>query len=109
MEPRNATKLSEEKEKTAQVFVKSILGRTIQCTLDDGRTATGVFICLDRLKNMILTNVEEQQRISSSKSPSDFGTDNNKYEEGGAIYRKRRLSQAMIPGKHLVKVHLLDK
>ena len=29
--------------------MKSLLGKTIRCTLDDGRTAEGEFICLDRM------------------------------------------------------------
>lgn len=30
-------------------MMRSILGKSIKCTLDDGRTATGTFVCMDRL------------------------------------------------------------
>jgi hypothetical protein len=29
--------------------MRAILGKTIKCTLDDGRTATGTLLCVDRL------------------------------------------------------------
>ena len=30
-------------------MIRGILGQSIKCTLDDGRTATGTFVCMDRL------------------------------------------------------------
>jgi hypothetical protein len=36
-------------EKVPLTIVQSYLGRKIRCTLSDGRTAEGVFICIDRL------------------------------------------------------------
>jgi hypothetical protein len=33
----------------SKVFVQSILGHTVVCTLSDGRTATGRLVCVDRL------------------------------------------------------------
>ena len=30
-------------------MMRAILGKSIKCTLDDGRTATGTFVCMDRL------------------------------------------------------------
>ena len=29
--------------------MESLLGKTLKCTLDDGRTATGKLVCIDRL------------------------------------------------------------
>jgi len=33
----------------SRAFVRSILGQTVVCTMTDGRTATGRFLCVDRL------------------------------------------------------------
>ena len=100
---RNDVETSEEKE--AQAYISSILGQKIKCTLDDGRTATGEFICLDRLKNIILQNVTEERLTIV---PPLRGNDGECLDDKQGFRRQRRLSQAMIPGKHLVKVHLLD-
>merc|ERR1711862_745954 len=82
---------------------------TLKCTLDDGRTVTGRFLCLDRLKNLVLSDVleirqipiqNEQQTLASSNNNNN-NNNNNKFE----IY-ERQLSQAMIPGEHLVKAEM---
>ena len=35
-------------QKAAEAMTQ-LLGQSIKCTLDDGRIATGTFVCLDRL------------------------------------------------------------
>ncbi|CAB9518893.1 expressed unknown protein [Seminavis robusta] len=82
----------------AELAMYKLLGARLKCTLSDGRTATGTFICLDRLKNMILMDVIERRVInrvdySPEMSPKEFPV-------------QRELAQAMIPGKHLVKVEM---
>ncbi|KAG7357317.1 LSM domain containing protein [Nitzschia inconspicua] len=91
----------------ATQYVQELLGEKIVCTLDDGRTVKGTFICIDRLSNIILTNnvVEERtihtadysQYKKSSLSPSYIDRQ---------LSMKRHLGQAMIPGSRLVKVEL---
>ena len=77
--------------------LQNLLGQKIKCTLDDGRTAMGTFICVDRLSNLILTNVVEERMVCSSDY-SDYRTED--------ILVRRDLSQAMVPGERLLKVEV---
>jgi len=95
----NAGANIKEESLNRQVVRNLLNGHELKCTMDDGRTATGVLVCIDRLQNIILSNVVEERTVDSSmyetaKTP------------GQVITIKRRLSQAMIPGPHLVKVEV---
>lgn len=102
-----------------------LLGKRMKSTLSDGRTLTGTFICIDRLKNLILTDVTEERMID----PSDYryrvgdgdGDNNNNNNgdndgnnddddinpmDGRVVKVERHISQAMIPGSRLVKVEI---
>jgi small nuclear ribonucleoprotein (snRNP)-like protein len=74
-----------------------LIGQSVKCTLDDGRTATGTFVCLDRLRNIILSDVLEERPVPASV----YGGDSNTI-----LVAERQLAQAMIPGAHLVKVEI---
>lgn len=94
----------------AQAAMYKLLGARLRCTLHDGRTATGTFICMDRLKNIILVDVWEERTIR----PSDYGasitttatTTPGSNVSNDCVPVRRELAQAMIPGKHLVKVEI---
>ena len=118
--------------KEAYEYTKSVLlGKEIKCTLSDGRNLTGKLICIDRLKNLILTNVTETRYIDPldykycvNKSGTDdnaivnnndnnHNNDNNAVDNDGDIRNNdtttkavRLISQAMINGKTLVKVEI---
>jgi len=81
--------------KSATDKIRGLLGCELTCTLDDGRLVTGDFVCLDRLKNILLTNVVEERMIELPNEAS--------------IPTKRKLTQAMIPGKHLQQVRVSRK
>mmetsp|Transcript_1902 Transcript_1902/g.5020 ORF Transcript_1902/g.5020 Transcript_1902/m.5020 type:complete len:146 (-) Transcript_1902:652-1089(-) len=104
-----------------------LLGCTVKCTLVDGRIATGRFVCLDRLRNIILCDVLEVRKVpvaaygsyvdsarqqhghdSKGKSKEERS---NEHEASSKhyVYAARKLSQAMVPGKHLVKVEVSQK
>jgi len=102
--PTTETSKSPNNGAKAQAFIKSILGRKIQCTLEDGRIAKGKFLCMDRLQNIILADVLERRPIGISHDVDNNhnGIESQLYGEG------RQLNQAMIPGKYLVKVQLLE-
>ena len=74
-----------------------LLGARIKCTLDDGRSATGRFICVDRLMNIILTDAVEERMISTS----DYSDSTN-----ATLPAVRKLGQALIPGERLTKVEI---
>lgn len=84
---------------TAREKVQSLLGERLKCTLDDGRSVTGTFVCVDRLTNLILTNATEERMVYSA----DYS--DTKDEK---ILATRRLSQVMIPGERL-KMLEVDK
>jgi small nuclear ribonucleoprotein (snRNP)-like protein len=103
--PTDSTNTHEPRNVVAALF-----GKEICCTMDDGRTVCGKFICLDRLKNMILNDVVEVrllaphlQRPHVLEGVPEAG-DSRPSEER---YRcERRLAHAMVPGKHLIKVEV---
>eukprot|EP00547_Thalassionema_nitzschioides_P014756 CAMPEP_0194241592 /NCGR_PEP_ID=MMETSP0158-20130606/7412_1 /TAXON_ID=33649 /ORGANISM="Thalassionema nitzschioides, Strain L26-B" /LENGTH=100 /DNA_ID=CAMNT_0038976517 /DNA_START=50 /DNA_END=352 /DNA_ORIENTATION=- len=83
--------------------MRKLLGKTLKCTLDDGRIATGKLICVDRLKNLILGHVLEERTVDSSfYCDEDYAATNG----SKVIVAKRELTQAMIPGIHLIKVEI---
>eukprot|EP01083_Nonionella_stella_P120938 362964_1 len=104
--------------------VTDLLDRRIKCTLQDGRTVEGNLQCLDRLKNIILDDAEEVRWIRNAasiynpNSPSpvvetkdgDDGKQQDTTDDNSDItVVKRIMAQALIPGKHLVKVELLQE
>jgi len=96
-------------------YTKSVLlGQQIKTTLSDGRNLTGTLICIDRLKNMILTNVKEERlidpldykyRVNDDNGDESINEDNN---DKKPLKKKvfRLISQAMVPGSQLVKVEI---
>jgi Small nuclear ribonucleoprotein (snRNP) homolog len=100
---------------TALERVSSIIGRNIVCTLDDGRTVQGKLECLDRLSNIILRDALEKRFVPD---PSIYGIrhtidkhqchdDQVSTENQDQLVLERKLSQVLVPGKHLIKVQLL--
>jgi len=112
-------KNSNRRGQHAYDYTKSVLlGQQIRTTLSDGRNLTGTLICIDRLKNMILTNVKEERLINPSNYRYRAKDDNNNNVDHDSVDDKengnrrsgrkvfRFISQAMIPGSHLVKVEI---
>lgn len=100
-------------------YTKSVLlGQKVKTTLSDGRILTGKLICIDRLKNLILTFVKEERLIDPSdykyrvNDHDDDNVDDNddNFVPDDSILRKKKvvrfISQAMIPGSQLVKVEI---
>jgi small nuclear ribonucleoprotein (snRNP)-like protein len=97
----------QQQQKLALDYAKSILGQPITCTLDDGRTVQGKFLCIDRLRNIILTNVVERRTIQTSDYR--FGDESHDPEDASTnktLPVERHLGQAMVPGSRLVKVEI---
>eukprot|EP00980_Cylindrotheca_fusiformis_P013501 scaffold3450_cov114-Cylindrotheca_fusiformis.AAC.6 len=79
--------------------VKAILGERVKCTCDDGRVATGELVCLDRIKNLILSNVVEERWVYSEDYSRETTLDRK-------VLVRRELSQAMVPGSRLLRVEI---
>lgn len=77
--------------------MNSLIGQYITCTLNDGRVVRGKLVCLDRLRNLVLTNAVEERFVQQS----DYSNHGDK-----KIAVKRLLGQAMVPGSRLEKVEV---
>ena len=73
--------------------LRSWLNKILKVELSDGRTLIGTFLCTDKDRNVILGSCTETCK------------DNNK---GGRPDPPRNLGLAMVPGKHIVSIHLDD-
>lgn len=121
--PELSAAIDERRKKSFEYTKSFLLGKQIKTTLSDGRTLSGRFICIDRLKNLILTNVTEERWIDPSDykyrvggggddGDNDDGESTNEASNGGdgsvdgRIKVQRLISQAMIPGNRLVKAEI---
>ncbi|CAG0887978.1 unnamed protein product [Cyprideis torosa] len=68
------------------------INRTLKVLLTDGRFLVGEFLCTDRDANIILGHCREYYY----KDP----------DEGGDLVGPRILGLAMVPGKHIVELHV---
>ena len=106
----------------AQEAVSKLLGNTVICTLDDGRSLEGTLVCLDRLKNIILSSVTETRKVPLEEygayldglDPPVIDSSRLDDKEGiigenGCVVVTRKLSQAFAPGARLVKVEVTEK
>lgn len=72
--------------------LKSWLNKNLKIEMTDGRVLVGVFLCTDRDANVILGSCSEYLQP----------------EEGGGIEEPRVLGLVMVPGRHIVSIHLDD-
>ncbi|XP_050308093.1 N-alpha-acetyltransferase 38, NatC auxiliary subunit isoform X2 [Anthonomus grandis grandis] len=70
--------------------LRSWLNKTLKIKMTDGRTLMGVFLCTDRDANVILGSCSEFLPPDPNVSNEDV----------------RMLGLVMIPGKHIVSVHI---
>lgn len=74
------------------VKLRSWLNKTFRVEMTDGRILTGVFLCTDRDANIILGSCSEYLPADGKiKSPNE---------------EPRMLGLVMIPGKHIVNIHI---
>ncbi|KDR21370.1 N-alpha-acetyltransferase 38, NatC auxiliary subunit [Zootermopsis nevadensis] len=70
----------------------SWLNKNFKIEMTDGRVLIGVFLCTDRDGNVILGSCSEYL----------------KPEDNGVIEEPRVLGLVMVPGRHIVSIHLDD-
>lgn len=101
-----------------QDAMSKLLGNTVICTLDD-RSLEGTFVCLDQLKNIILSSVTETRSVPLKEYGAylegldppviDAGGKEDIVDENGCVVVTRKLSQAFAPGARLVKIEVTQK
>nr|CAH7754125.1 unnamed protein product [Callosobruchus chinensis] len=74
------------------VKLRSWLNKSFRIEMTDGRVLIGVFLCTDRDANIILGSCSEYLPQSMNRKPTN--------EE------PRMLGLVMIPGKHIVSIHI---
>ncbi|XP_064459876.1 N-alpha-acetyltransferase 38-B, NatC auxiliary subunit-like [Ornithodoros turicata] len=74
----------------ARLKLESWLNKSMKIEMSDGRTLIGTFVCTDRDQNVILGSCSEYL----------------KPEENGNTVEPRILGLAMIPGHHIVSIHV---
>lgn len=77
-------------ESPGGLLLESYLNKTMRIVMTDGRSLMGVFWCTDRDANVILGNCMEYMPP----------------REDGSRDEPRPLGLAMIPGRHIVTMHL---
>eukprot|EP00588_Corethron_pennatum_P011619 CAMPEP_0194282538 /NCGR_PEP_ID=MMETSP0169-20130528/23352_1 /TAXON_ID=218684 /ORGANISM="Corethron pennatum, Strain L29A3" /LENGTH=161 /DNA_ID=CAMNT_0039027895 /DNA_START=83 /DNA_END=568 /DNA_ORIENTATION=- len=88
-------------------LARRLLGRTVECTLGDGRVLVGVLQCIATGSDLILSDATERRSIHASHAASlgiDISEMPTLLDRGAEVVR--HLSQAMVPGKHLIKVRV---
>lgn len=83
----------------AKAILRGLLQSTLRVTMSDGRVVTGQYQCLDEHLNFILQGAAER-RVVREKAGAE-----------GSVERQqvRNLGLVMLPGKHVVKVEVMEK
>jgi len=105
--------------------LRRLLNRNMKITMTDGRTLIGMFLCTDRSCNVILGSCQEylnyelveaqqkrqqqlQQKSESPLSSDGSSEDSTSTIESPPIEEPRVLGLAMVPGHHIVSIHVDD-
>lgn len=77
-----------------RLFLRVLLNKNMKIHLSDGRVLIGIFLCTDKEANVILGCCAEYM---SSQAADLAGSGENE---------PRILGLAMVPGKHIVSIHV---
>lgn len=112
-EPDKITTDSSTDCSKSKKYLKGMLNKLIKVILSDGRILIGVFLCTDKESNVILGSCAEyvmQQRINENQQNdnSDPGDEIESEIDPTLNIEPRILGLAMVPGKHIMSIHLDD-
>jgi len=95
----------------AEEALRAHLERFMRVTLSDGRVVVGRFYCLDRERNVVLTDAYAQPppptaaaAAAAKRAPALTAAEAAAAEE--ASLASRFLGVVMVPGRHLVKAEV---
>ena len=90
-------------------FLRGMLNKLMKIKLSDGRILIGVFLCTDRDSNVILGSCSEYVVDQGNNEEKPANTDNALEDseiDPTLNIEPRILGLAMVPGKHIVSIHL---
>lgn len=120
--PPNGLNESSSSSSDGKLRLRRLLNRNMKITMTDGRTLIGMFLCTDRSCNVILGSCQEylnydqveaqqkrQQENESESPPSTDGLEEpTTTSNAPPVEEPRVLGLAMVPGHHIVSIHVDD-
>jgi len=120
--PPNGLNESSSSSSDGKLRLRRLLNRNMKITMTDGRTLIGMFLCTDRSCNVILGSCQEylnydlveaqqkhqQQQQSESPPPTDGSEESASMPTPPPVEEPRVLGLAMVPGHHIVSIHVDD-
>lgn len=119
--PTNGLNVSLSSSSDGKLRLRRLLNRSMKITMTDGRTLIGMFLCTDRSCNVILGSCQEylnydlveaqqkrQQELLKKAETSSSTEESEDPSNLPPIEEPRVLGLAMVPGHHIVSIHVDD-
>ena len=107
--------VAQEKNSKGKEYLRGMLNKLMKIKLSDGRILVGVFLCTDRDSNVILGSCSEyvldqggkETQTDEENTNENIKNENNDNDIDPTLnIEPRILGLAMVPGKHIVSIHL---
>ncbi|KIW98947.1 uncharacterized protein Z519_00610 [Cladophialophora bantiana CBS 173.52] len=96
-------------EAEATQFLESLLGKTLNVTVLDGRIFSGIFRCTDNDSNIILSNSFEYRMPSRTAAKAAIEKLKTTGQASRVDMTSRFVGLIVIPGKQIAKVEVEEK
>ena len=96
-------------EAEATHFLESLLGKTMQVTVPDGRLFSGTFRCTDNGSNIILSNSFEYRLPSQADEKAAVEKMKATGQASRADMTSRFVGLIVIPGKQIAKMEVEER
>ncbi|EXJ76092.1 uncharacterized protein A1O5_00600 [Cladophialophora psammophila CBS 110553] len=96
-------------EAEATLFLESLLGKTLNVTVLDGRIFSGLFRCTDGDSNIILSNSFEYRMPSKAAAKVAIEKLKTTGQSSRVDMTSRFVGLIVIPGKQIAKVEVEEK
>ena len=106
---KNSCETMSSENAKGKEYLRGMLNKLMKIKLSDGRILIGVFLCTDRDSNVILGSCSEY--VVDQRNEEETRPDATNEIEGSEFdptlnIEPRILGLAMVPGKHIVFIHL---
>lgn len=96
-------------EAEATHFLESLLGKTLNVTVPDGRLFSGTFQCTDNDSNVILSNSFEYRMPSQATEPEALAKVQTTGQSSRMSMTSRFVGLIVIPGKQIAKMEVEER